>query len=296
MPRIKRRSSRRNRSLRNRTATVSRRRSGVQIKIGSQQLRNGSQQLRMTRKRKIGRIGIRSRRHRLRTPRHRYAHNVSTNQTLELPYELQNLFPISIRSDRLGGLQQRMSHWYKYMKSVQGTDGRNINRKHWIHLGRLANSSGLKRGEIGCYWAHREAWGQIVNRKLSMGLIVEDDINFVYTEHVAHRLQAFFEDLRNNPVDWDVIYLGHFNKGPYRNENLQFGSTRLMRSLACDGCMMYLISNRGAQFLYEHSLPMNVPVDILFQHQSVAGNVLTYSWQPRLCFCVGESSDTGSIM
>lgn len=252
--------------------------------------------LKMTRK-----IIRRSRRSRLtirynRTNRRKYPADLSSSPNLPLPYELQHIFPISIRVERYGGLKHRLRHWTKYIDKKLGLDGRNLNKRQWITMGRVSALTKMRRGEIGCYWAHRDAWKEIIDRQLPMGLVLEDDICMNYTDEISNRLTRFFNEFRNTDIDWDVIYIGHFNRGPYREENKSFGGTQLVRSLACDGCMMYLVSQKGAQFLYDHSLPMRDPVDIYIQLHSQAGNINSFSWKPRLCFCVNEGSDTGSII
>jgi glycosyl transferase family 25 len=59
----------------------------------------------------------------------------------------------------------------------------------------------LSRGEIGCYLSHRRCWQQVVDKNLSMALILEDDAQ------LNTQLPDVLSSIEQISINWDIIKL-----------------------------------------------------------------------------------------
>jgi len=66
----------------------------------------------------------------------------------------------------------------------------------------------ITKGEIGCFMSHYNIWRTVVENKLKMVAVFEDDLRF--SRYFHSMLRNLVEDLqeRGDGFDWDLIYLG----------------------------------------------------------------------------------------
>lgn len=131
----------------------------------------------------------------------------------------------------------------------------------------------LKRGEIGCYLSHLEAWYKILRDKEPYALIIEDDAVFV--ENFKEKLNDALNKIKNS--NWDVLFLGrncsHFeyecNRGtPVNNEKI------LMYPLISGyGTFAYIIKNRCIRKLLKDTFPLIKPVDVVLLEKDDIGDI-----------------------
>lgn len=70
-------------------------------------------------------------------------------------------------------------------------------------------SRSLRRGEVGCYMSHLEAWHAILGTESPYGLVLEDDVEFVpgFRRKLASLLGAG-GGVGGEGERWDILYLG----------------------------------------------------------------------------------------
>lgn len=144
--------------------------------------------------------------------------------------------------------------------------------------------------EIGCAISHRVAAQQILDRKLSSALILEDDISII-DEH----LPTFAKALAQLPPDWDLVYLGYNPNNlrmpvPFRLKLMGLRTVshiaprlfpdpkpyqsifrrRYRKHLCHAGCFngahAYALSNNGASKVVRFQSPVRAPSDICLNH------------------------------
>lgn len=101
----------------------------------------------------------------------------------------------------------------------------------------------LTRGAIGCALSHREAYIKIINDKINVALIVEDDITIDENKYK----KVIDEIYINKPDDYDIIYLGYHDATiKYIYEKI---NDIIYRSNIVYGLFGYIVTNKGAKKL-----------------------------------------------
>ena len=210
---------------------------------------------------------------------------IHSNQTpIPTPKLMNNIFVISIRSDRASAMMRRLGTWRNHAKLFWGTKWNTINVKHWISTGKVIKSLRFKnrkkplcRGELGCYDSHVRVWKEIVNQGLSYALVLEDDaeISMIHSRQLND-----ISDQLENRKDWDVVILYpiHHRSSRFQNpENLRFIPIQHMTGLAG-----YLISLAGAKKLIQKPFPIQGPVDDYVPKMSKMGRLKLFMVSPAL--------------
>jgi glycosyl transferase family 25 len=121
-------------------------------------------------------------------------------------------------------------------------------------------------GEIGCYLSHIECARRLLASEAQYALILEDDLTF------PPDLHQLLQGAVSAAEDWDILRLSTVNSGkkyPFRRISPQ-------RSLALaltreKGSGAYLINRRAAHWFVERLLPMQLPFDLAFDIEYLAG-------------------------
>ena len=99
---------------------------------------------------------------------------------------------------------------YSFIEAVEGRDltdaeiAENVDsEKAFARLGRH-----LSKGEIGCALSHLSIYKKIVDEKIEVSLILEDDVKVDYPEAAAH-IEAISHILEDQLETVDCILLGH---------------------------------------------------------------------------------------
>ena len=212
-------------------------------------------------------------------------------QKLDWPFPVGQAFVVSIRPDRYRALQRRMGPWKTHLRLWRGTNGRTINKEKWVKSGRVANRWRLRRGQIGCYDSHLRLWKHIVQKKMPMAIIFEDDVNITYSISMQKKIRRAFRTVKEKKLDWDIFYLGR-NRPRNNRRKLAPGITE---PIWCQGFFAYAVTLRGARILAKNALPMRKPCD---SYAGVLGDrrkLKAIAMHPRLCYVVPVRSDTRHI-
>lgn len=119
----------------------------------------------------------------------------------------------------------------------------------------------LSKGEIAIYEGHRKIWREILDRRIDMALVVEDDI--LIPEGAAFT-QAV-EDLLAAPCSWDIAKFFDFRPKRAVNRMMVGRTTLLAYKYPASGAVAYLINARAAAGLLKRKRIFR-PVDEDFSH------------------------------
>lgn len=145
-------------------------------------------------------------------------------------------------------------------------------------------------GMVGVAMSHMGCWRAVVDRDLSMALILEDDVTLApkFAERVQHVLQ-------HAPSGWHAIMLGCSMCQPWIQRVLSGtvfdnGVVRELRFFG--GTHGYLVSNAGARHLLEHMGRIRFHVDI---QMARTPGLRLYGVHEDLAF-QGAATSTSAIM
>jgi GR25 family glycosyltransferase involved in LPS biosynthesis len=208
---------------------------------------------------------------------------------LAWPAEIAAAFAISIRPPRFQALQQRLGPWREHVQLWNGTNGMHLKAAAWKQMKKVAAHSVLRAGEIGCYDSHVRIWEHIVEKKLGVTLILEDDANIRYVSEHATRLRQTFDEIQRLGTAWDLLYIG--GKGT-KSRNV---SPLISIPRHCNGLFAYCLTLQGAQLLLARAKPYTIPVDVLVAELSDSRYLKAIAMDPPLCYVVPVHSDTVHI-
>jgi glycosyl transferase, family 25 len=124
------------------------------------------------------------------------------------------------------------------------------------------HSSYLRKEEIGCVLSHLQIFRQMVDEKIELACILEDDNN--YLEDFKYLLVS--ENI--NTSLWDILYLGHHSA--CTTEQAQSRNKKLLTPFnyfigeAVEvpyGAYGYIINNDAAKKMLRRALPIRIPFD-----------------------------------
>ncbi|XP_072130390.1 procollagen galactosyltransferase 2-like [Mobula birostris] len=153
-------------------------------------------------------------------------------------------------------------------KLVDAVDGKALNTSHLKALniemlpGYHDPYSGriLTRGEIGCFLSHYYIWKEVIDRRLKKALVLEDDNRF--KPHFRRKITKLMEDIEDNQLDWDLIYIGRKRMQVEHPEKSVPGITNLVEADYSYWTLAYVISQQGAEkLLAAEPLGKMLPVD-----------------------------------
>jgi glycosyl transferase family 25 len=157
---------------------------------------------------------------------------------------------------------------------------------------RLSYGKDLAPGELGCFLSHRAVLEKIVNNKISISLIFEDDV----TLHKDFKI--VIENLINCSYPWEAVrFLGKPKIATLMQRKIikiyqNFYLTRLATSPG--GAYAYVISYSGAKKLLKSMGNITCPIDTIMGLPWRSGlEVLTIqpaiaSWDKRFESAIGE--------
>lgn len=207
------------------------------------------------------------------------------------------------RGDRWDKMQSHSDLKTFNMLRRKAVDGDSLNPKS-LQLQRIFenNDYKMRSGIVGCAMSHLQLCTELIyDSNADIYCILEDDIQLVpsFTSKFLKVIQQLSD------VDWDIAYLGHHLKKPFRdygwndkltNPVIEKWDARKSLTMSLGGTGGYLLSTRGAKrFLqYVNKNGMTNGIDTMQQKSADALDV--YYCTPHLiysdCWDYNNSADT----
>ena len=208
------------------------------------------------------------------------------------PVELQRMFVISIRPERLTDFEKRLGPLCQYLTIVDGVDGHCLNPKRLQQQGIYeprTKWNTLTRGELGCFLSHRAIWAQVVQQKLPYAMIMEDDCLLRVNHAVSDYVNQVMDELRLGDPDWRVLFL---SRNPTFAKNKKRASRTLFQVGRSWGLFCYAISLSGARELLRRSSCITEAADVFVSTANIGGK---YASDKIICGVNKSHSDTYTI-
>lgn len=146
---------------------------------------------------------------------------------------------------------------------------------------------------------HFEAYRRIVDQKLSMAVVFEDDVLFKKT--FSDRFNRYIEEL---PDDWDIFYFGRGCGGHHapmsiseRFSNL-LGNKHVFKNKECRSRFSdsYVITAKAAEMIFSQCFPFHMPIDweLNYLQSSMAMNI--YWSEPTITYQGSKSGAYSSSL
>ncbi|XP_048448404.1 procollagen galactosyltransferase 2-like [Rhincodon typus] len=184
------------------------------------------------------------------------------------------------RTDRRKRMLHTLYEQEIEVKVVDAVDGKALNTSHLKALniemlpGYHDPYSGriLTRGEIGCFLSHYYIWKEVIDRGLQKVLVLEDDNRF--QPHFRRRITKLMEDIKENQLDWDLIYIGRKRMQVEHPEKSVPGIRNLVEADYSYWTLAYVISQQGAKKLvaaepFGKMLPVDEFLPIMYNKHPV---------------------------
>ncbi|MEM7679906.1 MAG: glycosyltransferase family 25 protein [Pseudomonadota bacterium] len=179
-------------------------------------------------------------------------------------------FVISLKEarERQDNIQTMMDGLGLPFEFFEAVDGREFDvAQHEAHnttLRRLFFGRDMKGGEIGILLSHRSIYEKMIEEKIDIALVLEDDVRL--HEDAPEVLKV----LENGPRDFELIrFLGSkkvmgSTQKTKRNVLGEYNLNRLLTSPG--GAHAYVVTLSGAKKLYKASARNHLPIDTLMGH------------------------------
>lgn len=198
---------------------------------------------------------------------------------------------ISMRPNRLQACRKRLGALGSNVtvRHVPGVDGRRLDPAELRARGVYRPTPGneMKRGQIGCFLAHRRAWRALISSSCPYAFILEDDANLRPDRGILDQINATVSELGGS---FDILYIG-------RNPILARVRKRISPGLIIPGktwgLYAYIISRHAAQRLLDLSATMREAVDIFVSE--TAHGLRMFALDPSVVGTVPVVSDTYGI-
>jgi len=176
----------------------------------------------------------------------------------KIPIFLINLDRDSDRLERMRREFYRVGLSFERLPAISGTDLPPAQKPYFCDSNGAIASTGLRRGEIGCYASHLSVWRQIVDRNLGPAVLVcEDDLTL--PDNSAELLDSLIPAA---PKGWDIIRLSSFPRKAVSHVARLAGDYQLVRYWKIPVLTgAYLVSRNGAEKLLRPGLRTD-PVDV----------------------------------
>ena len=154
----------------------------------------------------------------------------------------------------------------------------------------------LSKGAIACFLSHKKGWQQILDEKLNVTWIVEDDARIKYP--LAKHLDSLIEEIEKADPDWEMIYtvkssVDHFytvtehtKALPHIEESARtYDQPFTKNSIQCGPgtCTAgYLLSQKGARKLLQLCEEIEYPLDV--QVSIALKQINMYSFSPLISY------------
>ena len=208
------------------------------------------------------------------------------------PVELQRMFVISIRPERVTDFEKRLGPLCQYLTIVDGVDGHCLNlkqlQKQGIYEPRTKWDT-LTRGELGCFLSHRAIWSRVVQEGLPYAMIMEDDCLLRANHAVSDYVNRVMDELRVGDPDWRVLFL---SRNPTLAQNKKRASRTLFQVGRSWGLFCYVISLSGARELLRRSSCIIEAADVFVSTANIRGK---YASDKIICGVNKSHSDTCTI-
>jgi glycosyl transferase family 25 len=175
-----------------------------------------------------------------------------------------DIFVINLASskDRLESITAELAAAHLNFTRISAIDGSSLspselNTHYQSNLNKRTYRRPLSLGEIGCYLSHRNCWQQVVDNKLAMALILEDDAA------LSDQLPAVLSTIEQLPIKWDIIKLCDPQKlTKHSSTVLLDNKTRLCQYKKIPSrATGYVVSQNGALKLLKARNVFGRPVD-----------------------------------
>ncbi|KAM8793865.1 procollagen galactosyltransferase 1 [Eudromia elegans] len=218
------------------------------------------------------------------------------------------------RQDRRERMLRTLHEQQIQCKVVEAVDGRAMNASAVAALGiRMLpgyrdpyHGRPLTKGELGCFLSHYKVWQEIVERGLQKSVVFEDDLRFEI--FFKRRLMNLMQDLEQEGLDWDLIYIG---RKRMQVEHPEESVPRVRNLVVADysyWTLAYAVSLRGARkLLAAEPLAKMLPVDeflpVMFDKHPVSDymkhferrDLVAFSAEPLLVYPTHYTGDEGYV-
>jgi glycosyl transferase, family 25 len=178
-------------------------------------------------------------------------------------------------------------------------------------------SKSMVPGMIGCSWSHRNIYADIIEKKYSNALVLEDDV-LIDLENIS----IFPNIMKELPADWELLYLGYagreeeksfsflkkmiyhfqhaiglmkFSHKTIRNLYPKKITEHVYRSGYHDQTHAYAISFPGAKKLMSLQEPISFIADNLLAHAATNELVNAYICKPKLINQLSQGNEKNAI-
>ena len=122
-------------------------------------------------------------------------------------------------------------------------------------------------GAIGCYLSHIKLWNKLIVSDDPYYLIFEDDC---YLDTSLQQVQNFINLVIKNNQNWDIIYLGFWDKGVMQRPQTKIGKGVCKVSNFIYGTHAYIINKKGAKKLLSQAFPITFHIDSYISYQCMS--------------------------
>nr|XP_033773160.1 procollagen galactosyltransferase 2 [Geotrypetes seraphini] len=243
----------------------------------------------------------------------RYVH-VPPKQPNKMGFDEIFMINLKRRKDRRDRMLQSLYEMEIAITIVNAVDGKALNSSQLKALniemlpGYRDPYSGreLTRGEIGCFLSHHHVWKQVVDRRLEKSLLIEDDARF--EPQFKRRLMKLMDDVEEEQLDWDLIYIGRKRMQVERPEKAVPNVMNLVESDYSYWTLGYAISLQGAHKLiaadaFSKMLPVDEFLPVMYNKHPVASymehfeprDLKAFSAEPLLIYPTHYTGQPGYI-
>ncbi len=192
------------------------------------------------------------------------------NQTFDKVFVIN----LDRRKDRREHFQKELSRLNISYKRISAVDGESSETPDIV---------GLTPGEVGCILSHKKVLEKIIEEKIQLPLILEDDI--IFEDQFNSRFQSHFSQL---PKDWSMYYPA---ANTTQDKNLTSVTKNIDRTYKALTTHSYSVKLEKAEKLYktieEHAFEK--PVDNSYTHFQKEEKV--YVSNPNLIIQMESYSD-----
>jgi len=129
----------------------------------------------------------------------------------------------------------------------------------------------MSDSEIGCCLSHFNVWNAVIQDKIDVAMILEDDA----IKYNKEFINTTSEIVKTAPKGWDIILLGFMIPRRYLKDETKVGDFYKVKEFNLTHS--YLISNKGASKLI-HKTPINAPIDTWMSLQSSTINIYRHNY------------------
>ncbi|XP_060946463.1 procollagen galactosyltransferase 1 [Limanda limanda] len=239
---------------------------------------------------------------------------VPTKQPDKLGFDEVFMINLPRRTDRRDRMMRTLHQQEIACKVIAAVDGKamNISEINAMGIHMLPGYSDpyhgrpLTKGELGCFLSHHKIWKEIVERRLPISLVIEDDLRFEI--FFKRRLMNLMSEVKEEGLDWDLIYIGRKRMQVDHPEKAVPNIHNIVEADYSYWTLGYMISLQGAEKLLKaEPLKRILPVDeflpIMFDKHPVSDymkqfesrDLKAFSAEPLLVYPTHYTGDSGYI-